>query len=85
MSIKSHSEDDLPPGAKAVRSLANRGTGWYCQNCVAFIQPIWIRKDKAVYPACEDCFHDELPLGRRDRNVAVIKEVVVAAGTDQPA
>src|ERR1700758_4219866 len=59
-----------PPGASAVRHIPNRGTEWYCQTCTAFIRPIWIRQGKTVYPACRECFFDDLPTSNADLGVA---------------
>lgn len=51
---------DLPPGASKVQNVVNRGTGWYCQACMMFIAPIWIRDAEAVFPACLECFIEEV-------------------------
>jgi hypothetical protein len=55
-----------PPGASTVKCVQNRGTGWYCDACAAFIRPIWIREGKTVFPACRECFYDDLPVFKTD-------------------
>lgn len=67
--------DDAPPGASPVRATLNRGTGWYCTACTKFIEPIWIRKGKTIYPTCKECFEDvtsfeKIPILEPSRKVA---------------
>src|SRR5271166_3474106 len=57
--LSNHSED-LPPGASAVKSILNRGTGWYCTDCLMFIVPMYIRQGKLIYPVCRVCFEDAI-------------------------
>lgn len=78
---------DLPPGADSVRRLEGRGTGWFCELCDEYISPIFIRQGRWVYPACRECFHEELDEVsdglvdslKEDDNVAVLEGVIVAA------
>jgi hypothetical protein len=75
---------DWPPGASQVRAVFNRGTGWYCQNCVAFIEPLWVRRGKTIYPACLECFLDNLILHKTDvRAAEEIKDVPLLEGAVQ--
>ena len=68
---------DLPPGASSVQYIAKRSTEWYCHTCAAFIRPIWIRSGRIVFPACRECFFDDLPLTKS--NLGMAKEVTDVA------
>jgi hypothetical protein len=79
------SKDTVPPGASMVREVGKRGTGWYCQACAMFIAPLWIRRGRWVFPACRECFHDELAISKsavieakEDADAEVIESVVMA-------
>jgi hypothetical protein len=75
---------DLPPGASPVRQTVNRGTGWYCQSCNMYINPIYMRDGEAVFPACLECFVDEV-LKEGGGDVAVLEKEAVPDPVSVPA
>lgn len=54
--------NDLVPGTTHLRQKKGKGTGWYCGSCTAFVYPIFIRRGDTIYPACLECFYDDLSL-----------------------
>lgn len=71
---------EIPPGASDLRHIEGRGTEWYCRGCLKFIAPIWIRVADAVYPACLECFYNDLKdmtkLESAVEEVADVEEIV---------
>jgi hypothetical protein len=75
----------LPPGAGSVRGTEKRGTGYYCRLCLKFISPLWIRSGMWVYPACRDCFKEELALLGTDVMPAQeVKDVAILESVAEP-
>jgi hypothetical protein len=70
--------DEIPPGASSVRAVYNRGTGYYCQACLRFIVPVWIRQATVIFPACRVCFEEEL-LKEAHGDVAILANMAKPA------
>ena len=79
--------DELPtPGTSKLRFVRNKGTNWYCGDCAAFVVPLWIRRGKYVYPACIECFYndvrDNFDTAKEVERVAIPVETVVPETKD---
>jgi hypothetical protein len=83
--VESYSGDSFPfvPGGMSVKHVPRRSTEYYCKTCLAFIMPMWIRKQGATFPACRECFYNDLAviqIGEPD-----VATTEVAAQTDGAA
>lgn len=52
-------EDPFVPGNDNVQ-VARIGSGYYCKECEAYIKPLIVRVGNFNYPACENCFLNDL-------------------------
>lgn len=55
----SPSNETFVPGNSTIKK-AEVGEGYYCRECKEYVIPFFIRVGKDTFPACQDCFLNEL-------------------------
>ena len=65
------------PGFGALRAFTTRDkTEWWCVNCQEYVTPLALRAiDGKTYPACENCFLNELDLPDGEHKLGDFEEV----------
>lgn len=58
-------------GTRHVLRQAKKGTGWWCNHHENPIFPIWVKVQDAIYPACQECFMEELIANQLDLYEAI--------------
>lgn len=54
------SEEVFVPGNNSIKNAHMKDGGYYCHEHEAYVNPLIVRVGEANYPACEDCFMNDL-------------------------